>query len=1392
MIDNNFKTGVSSQPTKKKQLVHAAPQPQASGSYSGAMKNKTGAIPKTVNASKESKKVIALSKAGKRDKLNKLYNDALKQGNPIHRITTLSLEGIKVMIIMRGCPGSGKTFLVNNIATNLSIELAKSVGSGKHWPVGHHIYSADDFWVNPRTEKYIFNSEYIEYAHLWNQKVVKQALSEGRSPIFIDNTHTRMWEMKVYAALAVEFGYHIEIVESPNKWAFNENELVRRNVHGVHKEAIRRMLDRYEHHVKPAKLLVEYGLKYPQNLVPPQKCLVSFNTPPSKNHQKYFNSRFYCVPLETILSLKSSVENSQEAPAQLSRSTSNLKTTNDASSNNIPVKLKKEEATNPFQYMYDKEIWLTNTANSPGENSYFVGDPNLYSNPHQMREGHETIPPQMSSSATSYAPTHQASPQNVNIHSKNYFWEKPAQPPKPKIDLANQMQNSNIDLLLSLDENTLKALLDKVTPPQQPSAVPTAPNLIENQVSDVFQSKNSTTEDKNSPSRDLKSNPSDSSVDLLSFEDVEVPSSSNDSFVQVQPTPEASDESTQPKISSQSLVGDYCSSESSCDEDNVNSGSSCEVLSIPSDAGDDGLEVTMEYVLVQPTGSVMYQIGREGQPTSLKEFIATSKSQTPKKKSKHPITANNKDRDGNKRSFGGKVLSKVNKLMNSSLHKMKPGRSYIDNVSTLVLMANGSGESVKTKQNHELLSKSSVGGNVPLPTYDLHNLPPDLPSRLTSSSPGSSTSSFPVISNPVNNATKSVGDGLFEEFQQVLSDPAETWNDEPVKDSPTPFVRTGSPKDQRSRGRTPKKTSYDFWCNTNYVDFDTLGKVNSGTYAGDDVILVGRSFAFQSSLRPLEFDNIKTVATHDKSSMTSSESPTIEKHSGIEILTRMFPDASLEGLTELFEKCHKDLDWVVNLMIDSGNPVSEHFVANEILTQSNASELEEPCQELGNCEDNFEETVIQNGLRKMKKSKHKLTEEYSDLVKEFEGNFVLNEGCYSERLKKVRETKFGKPLGIGAMEEDDVTRESSPSNDQESSVSDSLEEDEGDMGLIMSNNLISQLQSKFGPIPSIFGEDLVVKLPVSLARQIYYYALDSICQHIEEQRNVLDMLVKEDEEFACKLQGQPNEPNGDISFQEIMDHEFALRTQKQQSQSGTTSEPTFASTLSHQLLTKRFPNIDPATLKTVLEDTNQSLHQATNLLASAGHVPVDPSEQGAHSEQNDEDLTEYKMSREESITQANAYHEVAKKLNDLRNHYFVKAQESYKSGNYGVAAFYSDLIKWYTYQIKDSNTRAAKTMLYGNEGATTLDLHFLSVSDAVHVLDLFLDEGIRRLSTRKREIFIITGRGLHSADGKSKIKPAIKQRLKQRGLKFNEVNPGMLKTAITKSSTVSYVTEKFQ
>ena len=67
----------------------------------------------------------------------------------------------------------------------------------------------------------------------------------------------------------------------------------------------------------------------------------------------------------------------------------------------------------------------------------------------------------------------------------------------------------------------------------------------------------------------------------------------------------------------------------------------------------------------------------------------------------------------------------------------------------------------------------------------------------------------------------------------------------------------------------------------------------------------------------------------------------------------------------------------------------------------------------------------------------------------------------------------------------------------------------------------------------------------------------------------------------------------------------------------------------------------------------------------------------------------------------------------------------------------------------------------------TLDLHYYQVPEALQVLDVFLDQHIATLAEQqmKKIVFIITGRGVHSADGKSRIRRAVESRLKKRALK---------------------------
>lgn len=170
-------------------------------------------------------------------------------------------KGYKVLVIMRGVPGCGKSYLAKRV-------LESTIGFDNNYYL--HILSADDYFF--QSGVYRYDSQKISEAHGWNHNRAHQALSRGFSPIIIDNTNTQMWEMKPYAMMATDYGYIIEILEPDTHWCSNDKELAKRNTHGVPKSKIRDMLDRYEKNITPQKLLSAYNLSY-RLQKPPQERL---------------------------------------------------------------------------------------------------------------------------------------------------------------------------------------------------------------------------------------------------------------------------------------------------------------------------------------------------------------------------------------------------------------------------------------------------------------------------------------------------------------------------------------------------------------------------------------------------------------------------------------------------------------------------------------------------------------------------------------------------------------------------------------------------------------------------------------------------------------------------------------------------------------------------------------------------------------------------------------------------------------------------------------------------------------------------------------------------------------------------------------------------------------
>ncbi|NXV02077.1 N4BP2 protein, partial [Cettia cetti] len=166
---------------------------------------------------------------GNQDRNSKLNLSQAQQPRVCHMMRKkMQLIG-QVLVLLRGVPGSGKSYLARNLLEDNP---------------GGIILSTDDYFY--KHGQYHYDPDCLGEAHDWNRKRAKEAFEMRISPIIIDNTNIQAWEMKPYVTLAQQFKYKVMFREPDTWWKFKPKELERRNIHGVSKEKIIRMLERYE------------------------------------------------------------------------------------------------------------------------------------------------------------------------------------------------------------------------------------------------------------------------------------------------------------------------------------------------------------------------------------------------------------------------------------------------------------------------------------------------------------------------------------------------------------------------------------------------------------------------------------------------------------------------------------------------------------------------------------------------------------------------------------------------------------------------------------------------------------------------------------------------------------------------------------------------------------------------------------------------------------------------------------------------------------------------------------------------------------------------------------------------------------------------------------------
>lgn len=162
------------------------------------------------------------------------------------KVINLIDMGYKVLIILRGLPGSGKSFLGKQIVDKFGMNAR------------NHVFSADDYFYDVN-RKYVYDAGRLSEAHDFNQNRVMKKMREGWSPVIVDNTNLKQWEMFPYIKFAVKYHYLIEILEPTTPWARNAKQLEDRNQHKVPKDKIIKMIDNYENtNVRKLLQIIDY------------------------------------------------------------------------------------------------------------------------------------------------------------------------------------------------------------------------------------------------------------------------------------------------------------------------------------------------------------------------------------------------------------------------------------------------------------------------------------------------------------------------------------------------------------------------------------------------------------------------------------------------------------------------------------------------------------------------------------------------------------------------------------------------------------------------------------------------------------------------------------------------------------------------------------------------------------------------------------------------------------------------------------------------------------------------------------------------------------------------------------------------------------------------------
>ncbi|WP_394130050.1 ATP-binding protein [Shewanella maritima] len=147
-------------------------------------------------------------------------------------------ENTKLAIIMRGLPGSGKSYWVRQYLESLELEQTLHIKQ-------YGYFSTDTYFYVDGS--YSFNAKRLSEYHQLNLTGFIQAMANGEPTVICDNTNTCNWEYLAYETAAKALGYQVRVVViGQPKDSEHQRLCAQRNKHNVPYAAIKRMGQAFE------------------------------------------------------------------------------------------------------------------------------------------------------------------------------------------------------------------------------------------------------------------------------------------------------------------------------------------------------------------------------------------------------------------------------------------------------------------------------------------------------------------------------------------------------------------------------------------------------------------------------------------------------------------------------------------------------------------------------------------------------------------------------------------------------------------------------------------------------------------------------------------------------------------------------------------------------------------------------------------------------------------------------------------------------------------------------------------------------------------------------------------------------------------------------------------